>query len=473
MLGVQLGYHAGPASLAQYTGRIKLLIAALAVRLLLVPLSHTWDGQTWQNTFAQLAGPGGFLDAVRRPYEVVREQTLLTNASTPHGDFYEGWAYPPLMLYIYYPLAKLYAALGGSLQATYPVQPAFFVSTVPLPLLALIKLPNLLADAASLGLLAKLGTGLQELRWYAFNPLVLLVGAWTFDPVMVALLLAAVLLAERRRWAWAGVAIACGGAAKLVPLLALPAMALAILAENAPVRDRALALGRLLGATALALALLLWPVWDGVRQTLAYQTSRFAIGLTAQQLWRTWAQQLPNTDWEPRWQLYASGLLGNLLLPLLLLAACWLLCRRQLPVRTGTLILVLAFLAGSKVVNEPYALAPVALLTAVLAARPDERLRACRGLLWIVAFGYAVIQIPIWSLGFSMARQLAPAIGPALTRWAVAYRVFINEPQAAWPYALLGTAFTVLTLATLWCAWRASSAGSARGSVRLAGGGPA
>lgn len=438
--------------------------------MLLLPLSHTWDGQTWLNTFAQLAGPGSFLEALQRPYEVVREQTLLTAAAGHHTDFYEGWAYPPLMLYVYYPLAKLFTALGGDAQAIYPVQPTFYVSTLPLPLEGLIRLPNLIADMACLFVLHKLGVSDRGLRWYAFNPLVLLVGLWTFDSAMLLWLLLAIVFAEQSRWDLAGVALGLGAATKFVPVVALPAFGLALLAADSSAQTRLMALGRLLGSFVLTAALLVAPVWRGLADVLLFHSSRFSSGLTIQQFWRTWAAELPNTDWQPRWQLYASTLTGNLLLPLALLVACALIAWRPLDIRSSTLIMVLAFLVGSKLVNEPYALTPVALMTALFAVRPNVALLGCRTLLWTVALAYAAIQVPIWSMFFSFARQVRPDWQAPILIWANAYRDFLSDPLAALPFAVLATIFSVTAAVTMWIVWQQAEPTNEARQLRLLAG---
>jgi hypothetical protein len=193
-----------------------------------------------------------------------------------------------------------------------------------------------------------------------------------------------------------------------------------------------------------------WPVWEGLWYVLRFHSARFAVGLSVQELWRTWSLQLPNVDWQPRWQLYASAIAGNLALPLALLAGVWLILRRPMPFRSATLVLVLAFLAGSKLVNEPYVIAPVALLTVELARNPSRRLRDCRLLVWVLAFGYALINMPVWSLAFSTIQQLQPAARSSIEALASTYRTLTGYPEFAWPFALLAAAFTGVCIYTAW-----------------------
>jgi hypothetical protein len=401
----------------------RLVVAALALRLLLLPLSHTWDAQSWVNVFSELGTSATPIDGVQRPYETMRELSLLTQAAGRHGDYYQYWAYPPLMLYAYWPLAHLFALFGGEMRTTFPVQPAFFAPAVPLGLQALTRLPVIVADIATLFLMRGLGVRVAELRWYAFNPLVLLVGVWTFDSVMVAFLLLGLVFAERRRWALAGVALALGAATKFVPIVALPAVLLGLAAWEVPLRRRVqLAISTCL-ACALTFGLLIWPVFDGLVYALRFHAQRFGAGLSLAQAWITWAQQLPNVDWQPRWQLYAS---------------------------IGFLVLVLAFLVGSKVVNEPYALAPVALCTVVLAQRPSRALRECRALLWIVPFAYAMVNTPVWAFFFSLLQNVAPGTSAGIAAWADAFRYFRSYPEASVAYASLGIAFCLIAALSMW-----------------------
>jgi hypothetical protein len=271
--------------------------------------------------------------------------------------------------------------------------------------------------------------------------------------------LAALWLAEREQWVASSLAVALGAATKFVPLVVLPCLVLAILRRRAPATDRVRTLIAALLAAGGALLLLVWPVADGVLEVLRFHAARFGAGLTFQEGWLAWAQRLSDADWQPAWQLYASSQLGALVLPLALLTAGVLMTWRTIQLSTGFLVLVLAFLVGSKLVNEPYVLAPVALATVELARRASNGLRACRELLWVVAFSYAVLNTPLWAFVMSATQQVLPDLAGEIGLLAGAYRFFRGTPEAAIPYALLGTSFTVLAALTMWvvcrAAWRA------------------
>ncbi len=432
----------------------RLLLLAVAVRLLLLPLSHTWDGQSWLNVLAELARPGTVGDAINRPYESFRELSLLAQAAGRQQDYYEYWAYPPLMLYVYWPLAQAYRLIAGLPAPAFAVQPAFVTPVIPLGALLVVRLPVIVADIAILCLMRALGVSLPELRWYAFNPLVLLVGIWTFDSVAVTFLLAALAMAERKHWTSSGTILALGAATKFFPLVVLPSVFLAIATCPHPISARLRSLVSTALAAVLTIALLTWPVRDGVAYALRFHAERFAAGLTFEQGWRAWAQHFPTVDWQPAWYLYASADLGALTLPLTLVGAGFLLTLRPVPLRRGFLILTVTFLIGSKVVNEPYTLAPVALITAELARNSSRGLRICRTLLWMTAFLYAALNTPLFAFGFSALQQISPNSVSDIRTWAEAYRLFRGTAEAAVPYAVLGATFSAILVVTGWVAWR-------------------
>jgi hypothetical protein len=358
------------------------------------------------------------------------------------------------MLYVYWPLAHLYTWLGGSLQPTFVMQPTMVAPSIPLSLLALIRLPNLLADLGSLYIMRALGVSVAGMRWYAFNPFVLLVGVWTFDSMMVALLLLGLLLGQHQRWVLAGGALALGGATKFIPLAVLPALVVAILYRERSWQRGIASVMITLSAVSGVLAVLIAPVADDVLYVLKFHAQRFGTGLSVEQLWATWAQQSASMDWQPGWQLYASVEAGAWLLPLALMGACMIVLRARLALETAFLVLVLAFLAGAKVVNEAYALVAVALATVELARRPSSGLRTCRTLLWLVPLAFAMLNTPVWAFLLSALQQLQPGSATAIHDWLDAYRVFRAVPQSSLPYALLGLAFEVVLATAIWIAAR-------------------
>jgi hypothetical protein len=78
-------------------------LLALLLRLLLLPLGHWWDVTIDYNVFIDLAKN-------HSPYDTFN---MLSHIARSAGwdTVYEYYAYPPVPLYIYYPLAKLYILL--------------------------------------------------------------------------------------------------------------------------------------------------------------------------------------------------------------------------------------------------------------------------------------------------------------------------------------------------------------------------
>ena len=421
----------------------RLIMLAIGVRLLLIPLSHTWDGQSWANVFAELGQSGNPLEAVRRPYESMRELSLLTAAAGRHADHYEYWAYPPLQLYVFWPLARLYTLLAGPADARFAVQPTMIAPSLPIPLLALIHTPNIIGDVASLYIMRALGVSLSRLRWYAFNPFVLLVGAWTFDSEMVVFLLLALYWTERGNAVRSAAALGLGATMKFVALIALPAVLLTAAWNGGSVKSIAVRAVTSISVCAVVIAIACAPAIDGVVYVVQFQLSRFAAGMSLPQVWTSIVAPVPNSsyDWQPPVQAYVSGEIGGIILPVLVAGACLVLVIWHLPPSSGFLLLVLAFLAGAKVVNEPYALSAVALATIEIERRPSAGFRAGYLLLWLVPFAYAVLNTPVWAFFLSFVQQVEPGLTLAINGWLQVYREFRGLPEARWPYVGLTLLF--------------------------------
>lgn len=450
-----------PAStgFSDFRGLSWLLACALALRLMLLPLCHVWDGQTWGNVLAELSQPGSPLEAVQRPYETMRELSLLTRgAMHRQHEFYEYWAYPPGMLYLYWPLGQMAAAIAGPLAPSFPAQPAFVVPTIPLWLLFLARLPVLVADLAILLLMRALGVGRRQLWMYAFNPFVLLVGVWTFDAVMAALLLGGVMLAERGRWGLAGIALGLGGAVKFLPLVVVPALLLVVLRLPVSTGKRLAAGGLLLGGAAAGFLIPAGPVLDGVRYVLGFHLDRFGLGLTVHEALRSGVQAMAAPDWQPVLGLYVLSALGGIILLGGLIVAALALSWRWPTPRAGALVMLCAFLASSKLVNEPYALAVVALLVVVAGAHPSRLLSHLGTLLWVTALAYAAINTPIWTFGFTAIQALVSGSASGLAFWMDAFRVYLTTAEAGLPLAVLGVTFNAALIVAAIAAYRADQA---------------
>src|SRR5579872_985852 len=88
----------------------RLILLAIGLRVLLSPLQHTWDSQTWLNTAALLGSDPNPFHAIAAPFEMTRRLTDLARGSG-ESQFFEYWAYPPGMLIVWWPLARLWTLL--------------------------------------------------------------------------------------------------------------------------------------------------------------------------------------------------------------------------------------------------------------------------------------------------------------------------------------------------------------------------
>jgi hypothetical protein len=417
---------------------LPLLAVAVIVRVILLPLNHTWDLQTWNNLFADLANG-------QSPYETLRYMTFSAQASrlVPY-PWYEYYAYPPVAIYLYAPLAKLYDFLAGAPAYVWSAYSSIVVLPADLLLSLLFKLPLMLADGVTAWMLARLtrpGIGVA----YLLNPLTLLVGNWTFDALMVCSIVAAALLAERERYAWAAVALGIGAATKFIAGLLLPTLLIYLLHRRAP--------GRVILHTAVAftatVAVLCAPFLDGLLFTLRFHAERHGGGMTWHYAFHALARWLPEIDWSPVF-LSLSAQLGATTLALGLISTYALLALRAGSLPTMWLITLLGFFASSKLVNEPYALAllPLALVVAVRAAISTSwRLYH---LLWGVPFAFAALNVPL------PAFLLSPALALGLTdKLTIAgfHHAYLTGP---FPYialvlTVLGLSFTLLCIGAIVC----------------------
>ncbi|MBI2756915.1 MAG: hypothetical protein HYX52_09430 [Chloroflexi bacterium] len=375
------------------------LLLALAVRMLVSPLQHTWDSQTWWNVAAELGGESDPWRAVAAPFETMRRLSDLARGSGQR-EYYEYWAYPPGMLLVWWPIARLWAVLADPLVPQFAAPDVFTARPVPFLLALGMKTPVIIGDLVAGVLMARLTGNERVGRWYLFNPYVLLVGLWTFDGVMVALLLAGLALAERGRWAASGVALGLGASVKFVPALLVPAVALWAVRAT-PGWMRAATLTSL--ASAAAFLAVSGPWLDGLRYVLEFHAARVGGGMAWQAIWGALAWIDPFADLAPVY-LYLSAQIGTLTLTGMLVLTAWVAWWRRLDLLDTSLALLLAYLAGSKLVNEAYALPAVALAAIAVARRPSPDKAVLLLGLWVLPLAFTAVSVPAW--GF----LLAPAV---------------------------------------------------------------
>src|SRR5438552_11941545 len=97
------------------------------------------------NVMAELGREPNPVAALNLPYESMREMSDVARGSS-QAQYYEAWAYPPAMLYVWWPIARLWNVAAGPLDERYAAQGVFTARPVPPVLSILMKLPNIAAD---------------------------------------------------------------------------------------------------------------------------------------------------------------------------------------------------------------------------------------------------------------------------------------------------------------------------------------
>ena len=356
-------------------------LLALALRLVLLPIGHYWDLTVDYNTFMDLARN-------HSPYDTMAYLSHIAR-SAGWDTSYEYYAYPPVPLYIYWPLAHLYAWLHPHATYFIPVSGTHALPSLGLDFFFLFKLPIWIADFVIAGVLARMSGTVRGFRDYLLNPYVLLVsGAWTFDAMMVMGLLLSVYWMQRERVGHSAVALAFGTMVKFIPAVVAPTLVLYMIKKQRPVREIAL----FVGAYLVACLVFLGPFLRGLLYVLSFHSGRVGGGMTWQEYWREWKFFPPGTNLDP--VSLAIGAFGTVTLAIVLLLAYWRCTDAQMRLNRMVIVTLAAFLVGSKLVNEQYAL--VILPFAWLEARQiGGAWRWFYRLFWIVPLAFAVMRVPI------------------------------------------------------------------------------
>ena len=418
-------------------------LMALALRLVLLPVGHWWDLTIDYNVFIDLIHN-------RSPYATMAYMTHI--ARSAGWDFnYEYYAYPPVMLYIYYPLAQLYGLLHPTAHYFMTVSSSFAMPSLPLDFFLLLKLPIWIADFLVGALLMRMSGTVRGWRDYLLNPYVLLIsGAWTFDAIMVLGLLLGVYWLQRGRFAQAGLALAFGTMVKFLPVLVVPTCVIYMIKKQRPLREIVL----FVGAFAVGCLVLLGPFAQGLLYVVGFHSGRVGGGMNWQMFWRL-GSFFPSTQALDPMSL-AIGAFGTPTLLIAMLLAYWY-CFVKAEMRLNRMILVtlLAFLVGSKLVNEQYALMvfPFAYLEM---RQVGGAWRWFYRLLWIVPLAFAIVRVPLdrflWLFYHAFMGPRADAIavsGKTGLEWPIF--PWFNTAQDQVFILVLGVGFFVLCLvALLW-----------------------
>jgi hypothetical protein len=426
-------------------GRLpRWLLLGLLTRILLIPFHHPWDLQTWYNMFVDLAHD-------HSPYETLRYLTYSTRSlwglmqlegvkTLPVGQelFYEYYAYPPLPLILYYPLAKIYARFYP-LHYQFVVEGTLAAHHVPLFVLGLLKVPLILADVGIAAILWRTA-GEDSARAYMLNPLIILVsGAWTIEPLMILPTLTALYFATRGRYELSGFFLGLGVLTKWMPAVLWPAVGIWLFTTRVA-WPRQLAFHSVFLATCAAG---LAPLWDGTRLVVQFHSFRPGANLTPHILLYVLAQ-FHNAD--VAWYYHIlSPFVGMITLPLALGGAYLTQLRKGLDLLQGSCLATVAFLLGSKVVNEPYVCILLPLLLWEQALRPEDTKQFVFKAAYALPLAFAILNVPIPFFAIPAYLQVGSWTSSA-DYWVALLRRAVPGPWHALALATLAFSFVALML---------------------------
>ena len=374
---------------------IGLLALALGIRYSLMLFNHPWDLQTWYNMFVDL-GKG------QSPYEALRYLTETTRSrygliwyesgrifSSKPAVFYEYYAYPPFLMILYYPLAKLYA-LFFPLQYSFAIPYTSTLNRINPAFHLFFKTPIFLSDLGIAILLYKMASR-KAMKSFLFNPYIILVSAcWSFDGLAAFFLLFSIYLIKIKRFVGSSLSLALGAATKFYPVLALPLLNLYFFRKEVSWKKIAL----YNGAFFLVLLGIILPFWEGFRLVLDFHSRRAGIGLSLHTALYLIAQFAKSGTWI-YYQIFSPAI-GAFTLTIGLLLSYYYLARRTLSLNLMILFILTAYLLFSKIVNEQYLFMLIPFLLLELSARYSEKKELIYKLMWSLPLAFAIINVPIY-----------------------------------------------------------------------------
>lgn len=379
---------------------IGLLALALGIRYALMLFNHPWDIQTWYNMFVDLAKG-------QSPYETLRYLTESTRSrygliwyesgrilSSKPAVFYEYYAYPPFLMILYYPLAKLYSLF-------FPLEYSFalpYTSTLNRinPFFHLFfKTPIFLSDLG-IGILLYKMASRKAMKSFLLNPYIILISAcWCFDSMAAFFLLFSIYLVKIKRLVGSSLSLALGTATKFYPFLILPLINLYFLREGVSWKKILL----YNAVFFLILIGIILPFWEGFRLVLDFHSRRAGVGLSLHTSLYLMAQFAKSGAWI-YYQIFSPAI-GAFTLTIGLLLSYYYLARRNLPLNIMILFIFTAYLLFSKIVNEQYLFMLIPFLLLEISCRYSEKKRLIYKLMWSLPFAFGIINTPIYMFGLS------------------------------------------------------------------------
>lgn len=363
---------------------IILLLLGLFVRFAFINLNHNWDVITWNNFFTDLSRD-------RSPYQTLAEQTQ--DARTTWGEgwalYFEGFAYPPMTIFIWYPFAKVYGAFYP-LDYVQVVHGETLFTQVPWAFNLFFKFPILLADIGIALLLYKMCKRREKsMRMFLFNPYIIFISAaWMFDSIATFFLLLATYLFEKKRYDLSAISLSFGFLTKWFPVFALPIFCTELL------RRRSWKFVRYLVIFGLVSAAFILPFLDGFMLSLSLHTSRMAAGMTI----FSGFYAIPSLLGTPLGSYLAIEVVPTICTFILVFGMSITyahLSKKRMPIRKKVLITFIVYLLVMKVVNEAYAFALIPFLIMMLDDKFSKGLLLKYRLIWILPILFAAFGVPI------------------------------------------------------------------------------
>lgn len=368
---------------------VLLILLALGIRLALINLNHPLDLQTWQGTFSDLNNG-------KSPYDTFEKLTYEARATQgvrwPLSEYYMYFSYPPMMLCIEYPFAKIYGAFYQTAPVNFSIVGTDPYPQVPFLLNLLFKLPIILADIGIALLLYKMTKKSEKpLIAYLFNPLVIFVtAAWMFDSIAAFFLILSLYLFERKRYDLSAISLSFGFLTKVFPIFALPLFCIELIRKKS---WKFLRYAVIFGVVA---ALFILPFWQGVKLSFEYQGAREPSGLTPLTFHYVFGYfGLLNETNVLQLQLVILPALATFLLVTGMSLIYAYLSKKNMSLRQKLLMVFLVYCICAKNLHEPHILMLIPLLILELHERYSFDKKWQYRLLWILPFIYAAVAVPL------------------------------------------------------------------------------
>lgn len=365
---------------------VLLILLALGIRFALINLNHPLDLQTWHGLFVDL-------NHEQSPYSTLEKLTYEARATQGAGwaQYYMYFTYPPMLIPIYYPLAKIYGVFYPNDQVNFSIANVDPYPQVPLLLNFLFKLPIILADIGIALLLYKMTKGSEKsMISYLFNPLVIFVSAaWMFDGIAAFFLVLALYFFERKRYDFSAVALSFGFLTKIFPIFALPIFCIEF------IRRRSWNFARYALVFGLVAALFIFPFWNGVKLSFEYQSAREPSGLTPLSIHVIARELGASVSTLNQLEYVILPAVGSFFLIAGMSLIYAYLSKKDISLRQKLLMTFIVYCIVSKNLHEPHILMLIPLCILELHERYSFDKKWQYRLFWIFAFAYAIIGVPL------------------------------------------------------------------------------